>query len=84
MRGRGINMIGRGRGGRGVGAAGETGRGQLDPNCCVYCKKEGHWKRDCPVWPQMTRGFGNSPVWKPPSRENAEELAEFPQYDSQQ
>lgn len=60
------------------------GRGQLDPNHCVYCEKEGHWKRDCPVQPQMTRGFGNPPVWKPPSRENAEELAEFPQYDVQQ
>lgn len=78
-----MNLRGQGQGGRGAATAGAIRRGQLDPNSCAHCKKPRQWKRQCPVGPQMTREFRNWPVWKPPSRENAEELAEFPQYDSQ-
>lgn len=56
-----INIRGRGRGwGRGAGRGGAVARGRgqrwrpLKPNQCAICRREGHWKNECPQrWQQQ-------------------------------
>lgn len=59
-----------GRGGNRRGGSNQS-QGKLGPNQCAYCKEEGHWKCQCPVYQTLHRKLllaaVNNSEWREPA-----------------